>query len=275
MKTAAKLKGTKRLFIKLGSCSRTLGFIMNRTFGELREPEERALDPLAGGIIQQGYQCGMLWGASLGAGAEAYRRCNSNGKAPALAMLATKQLMASFQARAKSPDCFDITRCDWESASSITGYFISGRVVRCYKLLAQWAPEAIETATEALSANQEACPSDCRSCASEVVKRMGGSDDQAAMVAGFAGGLGLSGNACGALAAAIWFRTLQLIHEDPEKKYFFHPDAKEILERFYKTTDYEILCTTITGKSFSNPEEHSEFLNGGGCGKLLETLVRN
>jgi hypothetical protein len=43
---------------------------MNRAFGELREPEERALDPLSGGIIQQGYQCGMLWGASLGAGAE-------------------------------------------------------------------------------------------------------------------------------------------------------------------------------------------------------------
>jgi len=25
--------------------------------------------PLAGGIMQHGYQCGMIWGATLGAGA--------------------------------------------------------------------------------------------------------------------------------------------------------------------------------------------------------------
>ena len=28
--------------------------------------------PLAGGIMQHGYQCGMIWGVSLGAGAQAY-----------------------------------------------------------------------------------------------------------------------------------------------------------------------------------------------------------
>ena len=38
------------------------------------------------------------------------------------------------------------------------------------------------------------------SCASEVAAKMGASDEEMVMVAGFAGGLGLSGNACGALA---------------------------------------------------------------------------
>jgi hypothetical protein len=50
-------------------------------------------------------------------------------------------------------------------------------------------------------------------------------------------------------------RNLPLIRKDPEKKYFFHPEAKEILERFYKFTNYEILCTTITGTTFANSED--------------------
>ena len=68
-----KLKA-KRTFIKKGPCSRTFFYILDREFGHPREDEEKAIDPLAGGILQQGYQCGMLWGASMAVGAEAYRR---------------------------------------------------------------------------------------------------------------------------------------------------------------------------------------------------------
>ena len=68
-----KLKA-KRTFIKKGTCSRTFFYILDREFGHPREDEEKAIDPLAGGILQQGYQCGMLWGASMAVGAEAYRR---------------------------------------------------------------------------------------------------------------------------------------------------------------------------------------------------------
>jgi hypothetical protein len=270
-----KLKGAKRLFLKLGSCSRTLGYILNREFGHLNEPEERALDPLAGGIIQQGYQCGMLWGSTLAAGAEAGRRCSDPEKATALAILTTQSILESFVNRAKSPDCQDITDCNWTNKISIAKYMLSGRVASCYKLLGKWAPEAIEAAYTGLSRDQSSLPAACRSCASEVVKRMRGSEQESIMVAGFASGIGLSGNACGALGAAIWMLTLRLIRENPEKKYFFHPEAKEALESFYKETDYEILCHEITGKRFATPEEHTEFLNNGGCGKLIDVLARS
>lgn len=43
----------------MGTCSRTFFYIINREFGFPHENEERAADPLAGGIVQQGYQCGM------------------------------------------------------------------------------------------------------------------------------------------------------------------------------------------------------------------------
>jgi len=51
---------TKRVFLKQGTCSRTFFYILNREFGYSLENEERAIDPMAGGILQQGYQCGML-----------------------------------------------------------------------------------------------------------------------------------------------------------------------------------------------------------------------
>ena len=60
----------KRVFLKKGTCSQTFCFLLNREFGHLKENEERAADPLAGGIMQRGQQCGMLWGATLAVGAE-------------------------------------------------------------------------------------------------------------------------------------------------------------------------------------------------------------
>ncbi|HSA94524.1 MAG TPA: hypothetical protein VLJ16_00640, partial [Acidobacteriota bacterium] len=55
-------RDTKRQFLKKGTCSRALFFILDREFGHLQDDEERATELLAGGIVQQGYQCGLLWG---------------------------------------------------------------------------------------------------------------------------------------------------------------------------------------------------------------------
>ncbi len=71
---------------------------------------------------------------------------------------------------------------------------LSGKFVSCFTLTGKWAPEAIKAANEGLSVEQTDLPQHCKSCASEVIKKMGGSEEEMAMVAGFAGGLGLSGN---------------------------------------------------------------------------------
>ena len=47
--------------------------VVDGSFGHPMKLEEEAAAPLAGGIMNHGFQCGMLWGASLAAGAEAYR----------------------------------------------------------------------------------------------------------------------------------------------------------------------------------------------------------
>ena len=268
-----KLKGTKRLFLKLGSCSRTLGFILDREFGHLQDAHERALDPLAGGIIQQGYQCGMLWGSAMAIGAESYRKSENQEKATALAIKATQNVMNSFIRRANSPDCGEITNCNWDSKASIAKYMVTGKVFSCFKLLENWAPEAIAAAHEGLSAEPSSLAKLCISCASEVAKKMGATKEEQLMVAGFAGGLGLSGNACGALGAAIWMQTLALCKAQPGKSFYNNPDAKKIVEEFYKTTDYNILCRDITGKQFLSLDDHSEFIRDGGCDKLINALA--
>ena len=168
------LKGTKRLFLKLGTCSRLFFYILNREFGYPKETEERAADPLAGGIMQRGHQCGMLWGAALAVGAESFRRYDDRGQAIGTAITATQHVMESFKNRAKSHDCYDITDCNWSSKTSIAKYFVTGKMMTCFKLLEKWAPEAIQAAREGLSREEADLPKHCLSCASEVVKKMGG-----------------------------------------------------------------------------------------------------
>ncbi len=86
----------KWVFLKKGTCSRTFFYILNREFDSPKEMEEQAIDPLAGGIARQGYQCGMLWGSSMAVGAESFRRHDDQGKAIAVAITATQHIMKSF-----------------------------------------------------------------------------------------------------------------------------------------------------------------------------------
>ena len=267
-------ENTKLVFLKKGTCSRTLFYILNREFGYPKESEERAADPLAGGIIKQGYQCGMLWGASLAAGAESFRRCDDCGKAIALTITATQHIMESFLKRTKSIDCYDITHADWSSKLSMAKYFITGKFISCFKLVDKWVPEAIQSANEELSREQTDLPQQTISCASEVAKKMGATDEEMVMVAGFAGGLGLSGNGCGALSAAIWMNTLTRIREQNYKYSFSDPITENILNTFFEETDYKMECYKICGQRFKTIDNHTEFMKNGGCDKLIDVLVR-
>lgn len=274
-KEPTKLKGTKRLFLKLGTCSRTLAYIVNREFGHINNDHEKALDPLAGGILQQGYQCGMLWGVSMAVGAEAYRRTDSLEKAIALTIKATQLIVESLIKRGDSIDCSDISECDWQSKKSVAKYMISGKVFSCFKLVEKWAPEAIEVAYKGLSYDQNELPNHCVSCASEVARKMGATDEEMVMVAGFAGGIGLSGDACGALGAAIWYKTVSELIRKNKKTGMSNPMWDKQLKDFYEVTDYEILCNQISGKQFKTLDQHTEFITNGGCEKLIESLAKS
>jgi len=269
-----KKSDTKRVFLKKGACSHTLFYILNREFGYIKNNEEGAADPLAGGIAQEGYQCGMLWGAALGAGAESFRRHEDIGKAISHTITATQHILESFVNRAKSPNCSAITSCDFNSKFGLTKFFITGKPITCINLADKWAPEAIESTKAGLSAQQEDIHQTPISCASEVVKKMGASNEEMIMVAGFAGGYGLSGNACGALSAAIWMKTLSRVKQQNYKYTLSDPYLEKIKEAFFEITDYKMECRKICGQKFNTINEHTEFIKNGGCSKLIEALAQ-
>ena len=267
-----KLKA-KRTFIRKGTCSRTFFYLLDREFGHPLDKEEKAIDPMAGGILQQGYQCGMLWGASMAVGAEAQRRNADHGRATGIAILATQHIMKSFISRTSSIECEDITQCDFQNKRSIVKYMLSGKFVNCFVLAGKWAPEALDAAIEGLSNAQDDLPEQSLSCASELIRKRGGSKEEMLLVAGFAGGLGLSGSGCGALAAAIWMHALIQNRNQDSKAASYEPEKNPVLNAFYEETDYEIQCDKICGQQFSSLEEHSEFVRNGGCSKLISLLA--
>ena len=93
----------KKVFKRCGTCSQTFGHLLNRAFQHNDELAEKALDPLAGGIINQGHQCGMLWGAALAIGAEASRKYDNIDKAVAAAIIASQYIMHSFTQHTGTP----------------------------------------------------------------------------------------------------------------------------------------------------------------------------
>ena len=271
----------RQVFKECGTCSRTFGHLLNRAFGNSKEAEEIALNPMAGGLMNQGYQCGMLWGAALAIGAEAFRRYDDSDEALAVAVTATQHIIESFLKRTNTVNCREIIGIDLSRTLGLIKFILKTTIQseknnQCYKLAEDWAPEAIQSATEGLSEEPIKLTDKPLSCASEVTKKMGATDEEALMVSGFAGGLGLSGQACGALGAAIWMKTLEWCKTNPGKTppYFNNPTAKKILKTFSEQTNGEFLCRKICGRNFNDINEHSEFINGGGCGELMEVIAR-
>src|SRR5512138_3332255 len=91
-------------FLNRRACSETLFCVLDRAFEHpekpnARKPEERASSLLAGGISGHGYQCGMLWGSTLNAGAQVHRRLGSCPKAEAESVVAAERLVKAFRSR--------------------------------------------------------------------------------------------------------------------------------------------------------------------------------
>ena len=104
-------KTLRKNFFKY-SCSGSLLAAFDYEYDHIKPTEEEAASPLGGGMMQCGYQCGMLWGTSMGAGAEAYKRESNPQKAMAVTILTTQEIIDDFVHVTKSPDCYDITNID-------------------------------------------------------------------------------------------------------------------------------------------------------------------
>ena len=269
----------KKVFSDCGACSNTFFTLLNREFGFPKEIEEIASDPLAGGLMNTQNQCGMLWGSALAAGAESYRKYENHAVALAKAMNSAQRIVDSYSNRAKSVNCRDVVGDDISKKSDIAEFMLKSLPggysnMICMNLAEKWAPEAIRSAKEGLSEMHNVVPQLPKSCASEVARKMGFSEEEMVMVAGFAGGLGLSGNGCGALGAAIWLNTLAWCRKNPGQSGYSNPKAEEILNSFLSATDSEILCSNLAGLRFDSIDDHTQYIDNGGCSKLIDILAQ-
>lgn len=217
----------------------------------------------------------MLWGSAMALGTEAYRRRNDQGEAIALAINATKHIVESFLTKSISTECEEITETDFNSKLSLAKYMLTGKMFGCFNLAAKWAPDAIAAAHEGLDIELPLNAKETKSCASEVIKKLGGSDEEVVMVAGFAGGIGLRGSGCGALGAAMWKITLELVKKGKWKYSTSNPTFDKIIEKFYEVSDYKMECSEICGRYFKTIDEHTEYINNGGCSKLINVLAQS
>ena len=231
--------------------------------------------PFAGGIMQHGYQCGMIWGATLAAGAQAFRLLGPGPQAETRAIIAAQRLVESFRAGTNHVNCLEITDLDKSSTTwqQIVYFLVKGGSIGCFRMAARYAPEAFSEIKTALSEEHVEAPSPPVSCAAMLAEKMGVSDMHTVMAAGFAGGIGLSGGACGALGAAIWFIGMNSVEEEGGKAEFRSPKATDAIDRFLKCTDYEFECSEIVGRKFESIDDHARHLRDGGCSKIIEVLA--
>ena len=168
---------TKKVFKNKGTCSETFYFITDREFGHHNEEHEKASEVFAGGILQSGQQCGFVFGTVMATGEEAYRRCDGDcDKAIGLAILAAQPIMESFKKDAGSVDCYGITKTDFSKKLQFAKFLVF-QTRSCFNLAEKCTPGALKAAREGVELDISDIPGHPKSCASELVKLRGGTEE--------------------------------------------------------------------------------------------------
>jgi len=233
--------GTARTFIKVGTCSEALMNVLDRAFDHPLELEEHASMPFNGGINRQGYQCGLIWGSALAAGAQAYRLHGPGPQGETAAIIASQRLVDSFRARFDNINCLEITECEMQTILQVFKFLIkSGAGIGCVRMATKYAPEAYSEVNTALSEEPIEAPA--------------------------------PPGACGALGAAIWIIGLKSRDAGVSNKDLLSR-VSDMMDRFAEIADYEFECSEIVGRRFENIDDHAGYLRDGGCSKIIETLA--
>ncbi len=115
--------------LKVG-CSQALFDSLNRSFQLELPAEESAASPHAGGIMQLGYQCGMVWGSALAASALAYQRLGDHPTAEKEALLAAQRVTRIFAGDEGSLNCSDLVGMEMKTTLQIARYMLAGGPIR-------------------------------------------------------------------------------------------------------------------------------------------------
>jgi hypothetical protein len=253
--------------------------VVDRSFDTPLPQEELASAPLAGGIMGQGYQCGLLWGAALAAGAQAYQRYGPGPQAESEALLASQRLVEAFRNRYNHIDCGDVIKFNWKNSSDsdfrnqVLKFFLRGGPVGCFRMAAAFTHQTQDELDARARLPQIEQRQGPLSCTALLSHKLGLSPQQVVMASGLAGGIGLSGSACGALGLLVWVSGMQQGAGAEWMPGAENPHFQALTERFLEASGYEFECQKIVGRRFASAADHADYLQGGGCAALLEALA--
>jgi hypothetical protein len=248
--------------------------VLNTGYSRKLLTEEKASALLAGGIMQHGYQCGMIWGSVMAAGAQAYSLFGAGTESEVKAITAAQKLVKTFQGCSGEINCLEITDLD-KSASALKMFIvfmIKGKTFSCFNMAGKFAPKAFKDINAVFAEDIAFQTKGPVSCTAVLAKKLGATEEQIVMASGLAGGIGLCGEGCGALGAAIWLH--QIKKGADTKLDFKSKEAMDLIEKFLEASEYEFECADIVGRKFESIEDHAKFIKKGGCSKIIEALAK-
>ncbi len=238
-----------------------------------------------------GYACGLLTGAALATGFLARMRFDDDETRSTAVLHTTIQLAKTHPELTGSVNCREITEVDFTNLSGRLRYLREGKGRMCGRLHLKWSPQAHDLIDQELTEFEKNEPHRaCANCAVQTMKAVAGSvgleNDDSVLVAGLAGGVGLLGNVCGALAAGVYALSLSRYLEKGDVKRDsrvkgslqeltgagFRGPATELRLAFINRFDSE-LCSQITGRRFHDIEGYSAFIEQGGCQDVVEFVA--
>ena len=254
--------------------------VVDRSFDHPLAVEEKAVEPLMGGLMNYGYQCGMVWGVALAAGAQAYRLRAPGSQAEAEAIVAAQRLVSIFRASNKNEfNCMEISELNLRGeiqALPVLKFFLKGGPIGCLRMAAKYAPIAFNEINATFAELSIQAPTPPVSCTALLAKHAGLSEKHTTMMAGLAGGIGLCGGGCGALGAAIWVLGMDLLKNGLEGSLWeskeFQTKVAALIDTFVQTAG-GLECTEITGREFEDIEDHASFLHAGGCSEVIKIIA--
>jgi Putative redox-active protein (C_GCAxxG_C_C) len=281
----------KYWWLRCVACSEASMTTQMRGFGISEPAYEQAVHAFSGGFMHLGHACGLLTGATLAAGFVARSRFDDDRTRSGAALHAAIQLAAAYPELTGSVDCRQITQLSLTRLSGRLRYVQQGKGRLCGRLHLKWAPQAQQLIDKALMEFRESRPAGaCANCAVQTMcaleptARFQAGDS--VLVAGFAGGIGLLGNVCGALAACVFAmaaegrlagarqgrdsRILGSLEELAGISY--RGAAAQVRLEFIRQFGSE-LCIDIIGRRFQDAEDHSAFVEQGGCADVAKFLA--
>ncbi len=281
-------KQAKYWWLNCIACSEASMTTQMRCFGFEEPSYEQAIHIFSGGFMHLGQACGLLTGATLAAGFGARARYKEEKLITEAALNATIRLTEAYIELAGSINCCDITEVSFSTLHGRLKYLQDGKGKMCGRLHLRWASLANDIIEKVLAEfSSQTSTKGCENCAVQAMKRLVNAgivkNEDSVLVAGLAGGIGLSGNICGALAACVFAVANNSYSNRKNKKR--DSKLKGTLQEIFGINNYGLpaqirqmfinefgseLCAEISKKKFTNIQDYSLFLKNVGCAEVIE-----